>query len=156
MFGTAFSLLDPASQTLVKALVSQSGVAAGAGDNTELTTAAIDRMPKGLAGFMAALLTIPFRVTQAGATTLKLGLKISESDDGTNWGADQVLEDIATKTLNTGPAAAVDGVYELGLDLSKRKQYVRFKITMDLSAGAADTFVYGAALVLVSADKLPV
>lgn len=155
MFGTAFSLLDPASQTLVKALVSQSGVAAGAGDNTELTTAAIDRMPQGLAGFMAALLVLPYRVTQAGATTLKLGLKISESDDGVAFGADEVLEAIATKTLNTGPAAAVDGVYELGIDLSKRKQYIRFKITLDLSAAGVDTFVYGACLVLTGADKLP-
>lgn len=149
-------MLDPASQTLAKAIVSQSGVAAGAGDNTELTSAAIDRLPVGVGGFLAALLTLGYRVTQAGATTLKLGLKISESDDGTNWGADEVLEAIATKTLNTGPAAAVDGVYELGLDLSKRKRYIRFKITLDLSAGAADTFVYSAVLVLMSSDKLPV
>jgi hypothetical protein len=154
--GTSFgSLVDPASQTKVVAVTSQQGVAAGAGDNTELTSAAIDRLPKGLGGFLSALLCIGWKTSLTAAATLKLGVKISESDDGTTWGADEVLEVLATKTLSTGAQVNQDGVYELGLDLTKRKQYIRFKITMDLSAGATDVFVYSAVLVLFAPDKLP-
>jgi hypothetical protein len=154
--GTSFSLLDIASQTLAKAILSQQGVAAGTGDNTELTSAAIDRMTPGSAGFLAGLLAIGYRTSLTAAATLKLGVKISESDDGTTFGADEVLEVLATKTLATGALTNSDAVYELGLDLSKRKRFLRFKITMDLSAGATDVFVYSAVLVMASPDKMPV
>lgn len=155
MFGSSFSLLDPASQSKAVAVTSQQGVAAGTGDATELTSAAIDRIPKGLGGFMSALLVIGYKTSLTAAATLKLGVKIAESDDGTNWGTDEVLETLASKVLATGALTNSDGVYELGLDLSKRKRYIRFKITMDLSAGATDVFVYSAVLVLTAPDRMP-
>jgi len=58
-------------------------------------------------------------------------------------------------TVATGVLTAINGTYEYVLDLAAYKQFLRFKVTMDLSAGATDTFVYGAALVLGGADRMP-
>ena len=136
------------------AVQAQSGVAAGAGDNTELTSAGIDRTALGGTGFMSALLAIAYKTTLTAAATLGFGVKISESDDNSAWGADEVVQ--ALTTASTGVGTNVVGVVELPFDLASRKRYIRFKITADLSAGAADVFVYAANLILGGSDRLPV
>lgn len=145
---------DLASQIKVVGLTAQSGVAAGAGDNTEVTSDAIDRVPTGLPMFLSAVFVAAYLTTVQAANTLKITLKISESDDGSSWGADETL--LNAVTMETGLVTAKKSAYELGIDLSKRKRYVRFKVTLDLSAGAADTFVYASSLVLGGSDDLPV
>lgn len=132
----------------------QSGVAAGAGDNTELTSAAIDRIPTGDKGFMSAVLAIAIKTSLTAAATLSVGVKISESDDGTTFGADEVTQ--ALTVVKTGALTNDVSVSEFAYDLASRKRYIRFKITLDLSAGATDVFVYGASLVLGGSDRLPV
>lgn len=147
------SLRNPLAETKAIALPCQSGVAAGAGDNTELTSAAIDRMAAGSAGYQAAVLAIAYRTTLAAAATMKFTIKIAESDDGSVFGADTTL--VNAVTIETGLVTNRDGVYRLDLGAGPRKRYLRVKITVDLSAGAADTFVYGAFVELFGADKLP-
>lgn len=147
------SLMDPASQFKVVQLAAQAGTAAGAGDNTEITSAGIDRKPQGLGGFDSMIIALGYLTTVASAQTLKVTVKISESDDGSTWGADSTL--VNAQTLETGVVTAKSAAYELGLDLRARKRYVRFKLTMDLSAAGTDTFVYGATAVLAAASVLP-
>lgn len=152
---TVFNAIrDPAAVTKLQALTAQSGVAAGTGDNTELTSAAINRMPVGSPGFLSMVLGVSYLTTVASAQTLKLTVKISESDDGSSWGADETLVNAAT--LETGVVTAKYAAYELGLDLSGRKQYVRFKLTMDLSAGSTDTFLYASTAILTGSSAYPV
>ena len=149
-----FQLLrDPASQLKPVGLTAQAGVAAGTGDNTELTSAAIDRMIAGGAGFQGAAFVANYVTTLTAAATLKITVKIADSDDGSTFGSDTTLA--TAVTLATGAQTALAGAYELGIDLSSYKRYLRFKVTMDLSAGSADTFVYGAGLVLSGSDVLP-
>lgn len=145
---------DLASQIKIVGLTAQSGVAAGTGDNTEVTSDGIDRAPTGSPMFLSAVFALAYLTSVTAAQTLKLTIKISESDDGTAWGADETL--INAQTIETGAVSAKKSIFELGLDLSKRKRYVRFKVTLDLSAGATDTFVYGSSLVLGGSDRLPV
>lgn len=147
------TLRNPLVDSKLVALPCQSGVAAGTGDNTELTSAAIDRIPAGSIGYLAAAFRMAYRTNLTAAATLKLTLKIAESDDGVSFGTDEVL--VNAVTIETGAAVNKDGVYSLDLQLHKRKRYIRTKVTMDLSAGAADTFVYGAAVELMTPDKLP-
>lgn len=154
MNGASLGIFDPGQLVSLRALTAQSGVAAGTGDNTELTSAALDRKPVGLAGYDAGVLGVGYLTTVAAAQTLKLTVKISESDDGTTFGADTTL--VNALTIETGAVTGKNNVYELGIDLRGYKRYVRFKVTLDLSAGAADTFVYAAQLALVSADKYPI
>lgn len=148
------SLKDPSSQVTVKAVTSQSGTAGGTGDNTEKTSAAIDRMVAGGAGYLSAVLAVGYLTTVASGQTLKVTAKISDSDDGTTFGTDTTLANAVT--VETGAVTAKDGCYELGIDLSAYKRYVRLKMTLDLSASATDTFLYSATLVLTGADHLPV
>lgn len=144
----------PAASTRSVALTAQSGVAAGTGDNTELTSAGVNRIPVGQPGLLSAALLISYLTSIAASQTLKATVKISESDDGTSWGADETI--INAQTIETGAVAAKYGCFELPLDLTGRKVWVRFKITLDLSAGATDTFTYVSTLVLGRSDKHPV
>jgi len=145
---------DPASQVKVVALQAQNGVAAGTGDNTEVTSAAVDRKPQGLAGYDAGVIAVNWKTSLTASQTLALTLKIEESDDNSSWGSPETL--ISAETQSTGAQTNLVGQRELNIDLRKRKRYVRFKVTMDLSAGATDTFVYGACIVLTDSDRLPV
>lgn len=149
----SYLLRNPTADTQVVACTSQSGVAAGEGDNTELTSAAIDLRPTGTTGYDAAQFVAAYKTSLTAAATLKLTLKIAESDDGTNFGSDTTL--VNASTLETGAATNKDGVYRLDLAAHAKKRYIRLKVTMDLSAGATDTFVYGSCVVLQSPDKLP-
>lgn len=151
---TSFGAIhDPASSHKVVALTAQSGTAAGTGDNTEKTSASIDRKPTGLPGFDAITIALTYLTSVTAAQTLKLTLKIEESADGSSWGTAETL--LNAVTLETGAVTGKTAVYEHSLDLRKRKRYVRFLVTLDLSAGATDTFVYGASGVLSAADAFP-
>lgn len=147
------SLRNPLAETKAVALPCQSGVAAGTGDNTELTSAAIDTKAAGSVGFLSAVLAIAYRLNLTAAQTVALTVKIAESDDGSAFGSDTTLVNAAV--IATGALVNSDAVYRLDLGLPARKRYIRIKITMNLSAGATDTFVYGAFVELFGADKLP-
>lgn len=144
---------NPTAETKLVALPCQNGVAAGTGDNTELTSAAIDRITAGGIGYLAGTLNIAYRCNLTAAATMKFTIKIAESDDGSSFGADTTL--VNATTIETGAQVNKDGVYRLDLGLHARKRYVRTKITVDLSAGATDTFVYGAMVELFSPDRMP-
>jgi hypothetical protein len=148
------SLTNPIAETRVVALPCQNGVAAGTGDNTELTSAAIDTKIAGGVGYRAAVFNMAYRLNLAATQTCALTLKVAESDDGSSFGSDTTLVNAA----QIGPTGAVtnsDGVYRLDLNLAPKKRWIRIKVTMNLSAGATDTFVYGAFVELFGADKLP-
>lgn len=147
-------LKDPAAFGKVVAITAQSGVAAGTGDNTELTSAVIDRVPTGLAGYASMLLAVCAKVTLASAQTLALTVKIADSADGSTFGSDVTIVNAAT--VATGVLTNSNQTYELGINLSGYKRYVQFKVTANLSASATDTFVYGCVGVLGGSDRLPV
>lgn len=152
--GTFGGLFDPASQVKAVALTAQNGVAAGTGDNTELTSAGVDRKPTGLAGYDVGLLVVAGKSTLASAQTASLTVKISESDDNSSWSSDTTL--INAEVQSTGVTTNGHWQRELAIDLRGKKQYVRFKVTVDLSAGATDTFVYSSSIILGASDRLPV
>lgn len=151
---TFFTNRDPTSTTKVFGVAAQSGVAAGTGDNTEVTSAAIDLRPAGGApNYDAAQLVIGYLTSVGASETLKATVKIAESDDGLTFGADQTLA--SAVTLEAGAVSAKANAYRLDLGVHARKRYIRLKVTLDLSRGATDTFVYGAAVVAQSSDRLP-
>jgi hypothetical protein len=148
---------DPSAFVKVVGLCAQSGVAAGTGDNTEITTDGIDLMPVGLAGYRNCVLALGYLTSVAQNQTLAVTVKVSDSADNTNWSADTTLANAVQIEGSTAAATvAKKAAYELGVDVASKKKYVRFKITMNLSASGTDTFVYGAVAVLGAADKLPV
>ena len=129
-------------------------VAAGAGDNTERTTDAVDTN-----GFASGEVIVTGRTTCAVGETLKLTLKVAEADDDGSgspgaFGADATLVDAAV--ILNGSASAQAFAYEKKIDLTaSRKRWLKFKLTLDLSAGGVDVCQWGSALILGGAKILP-
>lgn len=147
-------LFDMGNALKAVGLQAQSGVAAGTGDNTEVTSSGIDRKPEGLADYDAMLLVVGFKTTLGSSETLKLTVKISDSADNSSWSSDTTM--ISAETQATGVATNSVGQRELGIDLRPYKRYVRFKITMDLSASGTDVFVWSALAILAASNRLPI
>lgn len=122
--------------------------AAGAGDNTEVTTSSVDR-----SGYGSGVFVFAGRSNAATNETLKLTLKISDSDDDSTFSADTTLK--SAVTVYSGGASAGNFVYEVDIDLAKYKRYIRFKLTPDLSASGTDTAQWGAAFIAGGAVTKP-
>jgi hypothetical protein len=124
--------------------------AAGAGDATEVTSDGIDTD-----GFGSGVIVIAGRTNTASGQTLKFTVKVSESDDNSSYGADDVVANAVT--VVNGAASAQNFVYEVDVKLvERRKRYVKIKITPDISTGSVDTAQWGAALVMGGSVTAPV
>jgi len=131
-------------------------VAAGAGDNTEVTGPTIDRYgASGVQRYASAVLSVGTRAVLAAAATLSLRLRYQESADGAAW--DAAVELYAPTVVSTGGGggSTEQTVTETKMDLSARKRYLRFLVTPDLSAGGADTAEFVAQCVLGGGHTLP-
>ena len=144
----------------IKTAASGSGslTAAGAGDAAEVTGAGFDRMAAGGGGFLSAVLAVWAKAVQAGATTLKMTVKIEHADDsGFSVNLTSVTLSAAAPgdTIVTG-AGTKEGTLEYDVNLSSLRRYVRLKVTPDLSAAGVDTATWAAGFIMGGADQLPV
>lgn len=135
-------------------------VAAGAGDNTEVTGLAIDRMPPGGSGdnggFLSAEVAVMAQAVLGAGESLDLQVELEESDDGsTGW---TLVEELRADTefLASVGGGTERGTFRANVNLAPRKRYVRVNFTPDLSAGSTDTAVLSAQLVLAGAISPPV
>ncbi len=131
-----------------KAVYGGTLTAAGTGDNTEVTSDAIDRGTSD-----SAQLVVSGRTNCAASQTLKFTTKIAESDDGLSFGSDTTLENAVTYVV--GAASPQNFCVRLDLAVKGRKRYIRIKLTPDLSAGSTDTAQWGACVILGGSDSLP-
>lgn len=136
------------SQVKVLACGAANGVAAGAGDNTAVTGASIDRL-----GYNSVKFAIAYKTTLGASETLQFAVAYQESSDNSSWDTAVTLQ--AATTAATGALTNSVGVVTFDLDLGGKKRYVRLNYTPNLSAGATDTFVTAASAVLGGAEVLP-
>lgn len=122
--------------------------AAGAGDNTAITGASIDRL-----GYGSLTFAIAYKTTLASSETLKFAAEYQESSDNSNWDTATSLQ--AATTAETGVQTNKVGKVEFDLDLAGKKRYIRFNFTPDLSASGTDTADVSAVAVLGDAQVLP-
>lgn len=117
-------------------------VAAGAGDATALVAAGIDRL-----GFGSGKLVIAGHCNNTATKKLQItSVKLAYSDDNSSWSAD--VEQLAAAfdlCVGTGDAY---GQYELDIDFTQQKRYVRVTYTPDSTASATDLAETTATLVL--------
>lgn len=128
-----------------------SAVAAGAGDATKVTGATINRATYNYPG--SAKLCISYLTSLTAAKTLSFAVEYEESSDGSSWDTAVAIE--AATVVATGALTASVGQREYDLDLSARKQYVRYNVTPDLSHTSTDTVVFAANAILGGARSLP-
>jgi hypothetical protein len=122
--------------------------AAGAGDNTAVTGAGIDRL-----GYNSAKFTVAYKTSLTAAATLSLQCEYQTSADNSSWDTAVVLQ--ALTVVKTGAVSAFVGDLSFNLDLESLKRYVRFNFTPDLSAGATDTVDAAAVATLGGPNALP-
>lgn len=123
--------------------------AAGTGDNAEVTGQTIDRD-----GYDSAVVSIAYLATLADTESISFAVDIQESSDGSSWDTAEELQAATTAVTSSG-GTNEHGVVELDVNLSGRKQYVRFNVTPNLSAGATDTALFATTVILGGASTLP-
>jgi hypothetical protein len=122
--------------------------AAGAGDNTAVTGASIDRL-----GYESCKVTVAYKTTLGASETLQFAIEYQESDDNSSWGTATALQ--AATTAKTGSATNAVGEVSHDLNLGGKKRYIRFNYTPNLSAGASDTADTACVCTLGGARTLP-
>ena len=132
-----------------------SATAASTGDSTTTTGITIDRMsfsggsmPNDIA---AAVL---WDATLATGKTLSIGYAVQDSADGANW-LDYQTATYAVVATGATAASVVGGEFEVSVNLSSARRFIRFNSAQDLSATQTDTSVTRFAGFFAGFDRLP-
>ena len=135
--------------------------AAGSGDNTEITGATINRLDALGAGIADSLIfEIVGFATLTAAKVLNVVGTLEHSDDGTSFAAAAAAfqpSGVAGGSIGSVSATGANDVL-FKFKVSKAdglKQYVRLKITPDLTAGSTDTARVGAVAILGGGSMVP-
>lgn len=129
--------------------------AASTGDSTTTTGVTIDRMAFS-GGSMPNTLAaaVIWDATLATGKTLSIGYAVQDSADGSNW-ADYQTATYAVVATGATAASVLAGEFEVGVNLTSARRYVRFNSAQDLSATQTDTSVTRAAGFFAGYDRLP-
>lgn len=132
------------------AIVIPTITAAGTGDNTQADGLAIDRKDA-----TSASIAIVAKATLAATKTLTVKLVVQDSADGVTFAdvaAGLQPGGSANSTVMTLTGAAggstESGLYQLGINLSSLKRYIRVRLTPDLNATGTDTATVAAVVSL--------
>lgn len=132
------------------------GTAASTGDNTEVNGAWIDRQ-----GFESMDFLLAYTATLQQSQTLAVIANVQDADNINGGGAADVavtkLTALSSVTLATGDSggAIKKGCYQIGIDLTMCKRYVRVQWTPNLSASGTDTFKIQQAYLLTGSKYAP-
>lgn len=140
--------------SVLRATANVAATAGGAGDNTEVVGAIIDR---GEIGFpQSCVLAIPFSATLAEGETLSIACDIESSNEADLSGA-EVVKAAASAVVATGPAGGgtVTGTFGVDVAIMGAGRYLRANFTPNLSAANTDTAALSSVLVFGGADRLP-
>ena len=136
------------------ALDSTSATAGGAGDATLATGLAIDRAALGYP--LSASFAVRYKAILAAAATLSLAASVETAVDAA-FTAPVVLSTFAAAVVDTGGAGGTTqrGVVRFPVDFAGALEFVRIKLTPDLSAANTDTAELSAVAILGGQDFLP-
>lgn len=113
--------------------------AAGTGDATSITGITIDRLGFGSgAPPQSALFGVLYEATLASGATLSIGYSVQDSADGTNFSDFQTATYAVASTGASG-GSTNKGSFNVQVDLTNARRYVRFNYNPDLSATGTDT-----------------
>lgn len=135
-------------------------VAAAGLDNVKVTGVTIDRYQNAAGTVGNALAaTINLATQWLGALTntktLSLAHELQESADGSTWDTAEVIEALTVKQTATS-STNFRGIDEHSIDCRNRKRWIRFNVTLDLSATSADEALFSTTATLGGYDVLPV
>lgn len=140
----------------IRASAEVDGTAAGTGDNTEVSSAWIDTK-----GFDGLEFVLSFTAALQATQTLAVIANVQDADEIDGTGAADVstafLSALSSTVLATGDTggSTETGEFQIGIDLTMCKRYVRVQWTPDLSATGTDTFKIGSMYLLTGAKYPP-
>lgn len=142
--------------------VAATAVAGGAGDDTEVTGAEVDRLPQESgdqpARFDSCIVAafLQADLDEDETATLSFDVEHADISGGPFASLDAELQP-PDLVLTGGPGGSTEqGSLEHGIRLSPLKRFIRVKTTVDLSRADTDVASYGAGLVLAGSDRGPV
>ena len=139
----------------VFALTSTAVTAGGTGDATEITGATISLATQSRR-VASVEFEIPVRAVLSATETIVVVGKIETSPDNSTWTALATNATLLTLTGGSGGTTET-GVARIGCDVMQNNyQYIRVKVTPDMSKANTDTAVVGAGVaILASSDQQP-
>jgi len=147
---------DIGEEILAKnAILGTAVLAAGTGDATEINGSTINRAALGSL-FSSCKLAVHGNTTLASGATLTITANMQDSADGATW-ADYGTAFATTTVKDAAGGALTAVVFEAFLDNDLRgaRQYIRAQVTPNLSAGATDTAMVQATLILGGPEEYP-
>jgi hypothetical protein len=147
------SISDAGKFFTTAGLYGDANVAGSGTDNAERTCPGVDRL-----GFGSAKLVVSGRTDCAAGQTVKVTAKIADADDNGSgspgaYGSDTTLE--SAVTIVDGAGSAQVFTHEYDIDLTAYKQWLQFKLTVDMSDANTKVCNWSAVLVLGGARVLP-
>ncbi|NEI70962.1 hypothetical protein GR212_15365 [Rhizobium lusitanum] len=132
-------------------------VAAGAGDAVEVNSAWQSRMSEGGIALSAKLI-VSFTTTLAAGATLTFAGNFQDALDGTGLGAADFGASVPATVVATGAAggSTETGTFEIDVDLSGAREFIRGQMTPNLSAGATDTAAWHMDFVFFGDHRQPI
>lgn len=128
--------------------------AAGAGDNTEIVGAIIDRNT--LKYPLSVHIAIQCRAVLAASKKLTIKtVKLEHGDDsGLSDAANLATPADVDVLVDSGSGSTLTGSFEADVDLAGCKRYVRLKYTPDLNASGTDTATVAGQLIFGGQDTI--
>lgn len=128
--------------------------AGGSGDATTVTGLSIDRAGFGNGSLpMSALASVDFEATIASGATLSIGYAVQDSADNSTW-ADYQTATYTTASTGASGGSTNKGVFNVHVNLTSARRYVRFNYNPDLSASGTDTSYSDATGFFAGFDRL--
>jgi hypothetical protein len=141
--------------SLLRLTAAATAVAAGSGDSSTTTGATIDRFGS-FSGSMPEtfVFAVPWDATLATGKTLSIGYAVQTSDDGSSWTDFQTATYAVVGTGSTA-ASVLAGTFQVGVDLTAARRYVRSDFALDLSNTGTDTAAARGVGFFAGFDRLP-
>lgn len=129
--------------------------AAGSGDATTVTGLTIDRGGFSGGALMpdSALMSVIYEATLASGKTLSIGYAVQDSADNSSWADYQTATYVAVSTGGSG-GSTNKGQFNVQVNLTSARRYVRFNYNPDLNATGTDTSYSDAVGFFAGFDRL--
>ena len=130
--------------------------AAAGTDNSEVTSATIDRYSFTQGRGQSAVFVMQVTATMASGETAAVSCKFEDSADSSSWAAFGAAMSTTTIVSSAGGAVtAKSGTVQYGINLSSARRYIRVKLTTNLSASGTDTALSCGVVVVGGQSQLP-
>jgi hypothetical protein len=140
---------------LVRLTDHATATAGGTGDATSTTGITVDREGFSTGSLPESMLAgVLYEATLGSGNTLSIGYAVQHSADNSSWSDYQTATYTTVATGASGGSTA-KGSFNVQVNLTSAKRYVRFNFMPDLNRAGTDTGYYDAVGFIAGFDRLP-